>query len=275
MKNRTERIQIINETLQMCREDPFLAESVKQAIEGQRIYWEGEPIELGEPPYKEEAEVILSPKRSMEAASAYAGDKKVCVLNFASSVTPGGGVLRGTTAQEESICRISSLYPCIADQETAGEFYRRHHSRIAERTMGRENSDDCIFTPGVITFREDTFDCELLPREQWFKTDVITCAAPDQRDTFDGSGYHPSEEELQAKFDQRIRQILRTAAAHGAEVLILGAFGCGAFYNSPYVVARAFKSAIKDYLHYFQTIEFAVYTGSWESENYKAFSGIK
>ena len=40
---------------------------------------------------------------------------------------------------------------------------------------------------------------------------------------------------------QRLERVFRVAAANGAEVLILGAFGCGAFCNPPAVVARAFK----------------------------------
>lgn len=42
----------------------------------------------------------------------------------------------------------------------------------------------------------------------------------------------------------RIERIFRIAAANQAEVLILGAFGCGAFCNPPEIVAKAFQTVL-------------------------------
>ena len=38
----------------------------------------------------------------------------VVCLNFASTKNPGGGFLRGSQAQEESLARASGLYACIS-----------------------------------------------------------------------------------------------------------------------------------------------------------------
>ena len=61
------------------------------------------------------------------------------------------------------------------------------------------------------------------------------------------------------------------AVNNGAEVVILGAFGCGAFQNKPEVVALAAKNVIKEYLHAFMVIEYAVYCSPRDDRNYKVF----
>ena len=68
--------------------------------------------------------------------------------------------------------------------------------------------------------------------------------------------------------------ILCVAAAHGAEILILGAFGCGAFQNDPEAVAAAYRDALAEYGKYFDEIEFAVYCRGYETGNYDAFRRI-
>ncbi len=275
MANREERILIFQDTMRLCGTHPFLRQAVGNSIETQKLYWEGETVDCGAPRFAAPAAVEISKNRSMEAARAYTGSsKRVCVLNFASAVSPGGGVVTGCTAQEESICRISSLYPALTDQDTAGAFYARHHAAIRARTMNRRNTDDCIYTPGVVVFKEDTHDCAPMPESDWYSVDVLTCAAPDQREDTNGAGYHPDEKELRACFEQRIEMILRVAAANEADVLVLGAFGCGAFYNPPALVAEAFHTVIQKYALYFEKIVFAIYVHDYETENYKAFANI-
>ena len=64
---------------------------------------------------------------------------------------------------------------------------------------------------------------------------------------------------------------LHVAAANGAEILVLGAFGCGAFANDPHYVAAAYRDALEEYLEWFSVVEFAVWCKGYETENYKAF----
>ena len=61
---------------------------------------------------------------------------------------------------------------------------------------------------------------------------------------------------------------------NGAEVLILGAFGCGAFCNSPKCVAEAMKEVVKTYIYDFEVIEFAVYCSPRSDENYRTFCKV-
>lgn len=273
MAGREERIAIFHGTLQMITGNSKLKESVAMSVRNQMIIWQEDSVDYAER-WDRPAKVLLSAKRTLEAAEPYVkAGKKVCILNFASSVTPGGGVTKGTSAQEESICRISTLYPVISDSSVSA-FYERHWQMIHNDTMGRENRDDCIYSPGIYVIREDTFDCEPLPEDRWFQTDVITCAAPDLRISDHGRIYRPSSEELMAVHQKRFARIFSLAAKHEVDVLILGAFGCGAFANPPEIVVQAINSTINSFLRCFETIEFAVFTNDTETLNYQAFRHI-
>ena len=274
MADREERIAIVNETIALCKTNARLREDVAKSISGQKLYFEEDSLSFDGDKRYDHTWMKLTDARTMEAAEKYTAQpgKKICVLNFASAVTPGGGVLRGTTAQEESICRISSLYPALCDEATAGAFYKSHLDKIKARQMTRKNTDDCIFTPGVTVLREDTFDCTLLSEDRWYQVDVITCAAPDQRVDQDWNTYYPLLDEEKQDFLNRWRRILTVAAIHQEDILILGAFGCGVFANRPDVVATAAKQACAEFDGCFEGFDFAIPDAL--GKNYRVFDEI-
>ena len=61
------------------------------------------------------------------------------------------------------------------------------------------------------------------------------------------------------------------ALLKGVEVMILGAYGCGAFQNPPKVVAKAMRNVVKEYIKEFKIIEFAIYCSKRETINYDEF----
>lgn len=275
MSSRQERIEIFEGTRQLCLSNSFLKKAIAASKAGQRIYWEGDVIEYGAPRFAEPADMVLSARKTVEAAQLYAAaGKKVCILNFASSVSPGGGVLTGEQAQEESICRVSTLYFALSDPETAGKFYHYHWELIRAGKMNRRNRDDIIFTPSVVAVRNDTNNEAMMVEKDWYEMDVITCAAPDLRQLGDAAQFSPTMEELRTLHEHRWRCILAVAAQHEADVLILGAFGCGVFANPPELVVKAFNNVLPEFHRHFETIEFAVYTTRMDAPNYQAFRGI-
>lgn len=72
----------------------------------------------------------------------------------------------------------------------------------------------------------------------------------------------------------RMERIMKIAAANGAEALILGAFGCGAFCNPPEIVAEAWKTIQSEYEGYFETIEYAVFCSKQDTSNDDTFSKV-
>jgi len=211
--------------------------------------------------------------RTIEAAIRYRG-KKVCVLNFASATHPGGGVEHGANAQEEAICRVTTLFNCLTDDKVLKPFHEAHIRALRSGKMTKTYNDDCIYTPGVTVVNTDTNEPQPYPQSQWTKVDVITCAAPNLNDYFDGISLSLDEEEIKVIHKKRIRRILDIAVNEGEEVMILGAFGCGAFQNPPQAVAQAMKEVISDYLHDFEAIEFGVYCSPRDRTNYYTFQKV-
>lgn len=274
---REENAAVFRDTEKLCMNNDKLKEAIKRSTAGQKLILEKDSIpEQKKDLYKEAAKVIVSKKRSYEAAENYKGCK-VAVHNFASASNPGGGVVRGASAQEECLCRCSNLYFCLNIREMWDGFYQPH--RDARDPI---HNDDIIYTPAVTVFKTDTADPVLMPESDWYDVDVITCVAPNLREdpsnpynSGDGSRQAMiSDEDLQAVHEKRLRRMLETALMNGRDTIILGAFGCGAFRNDPEVVAAANFNVIKDYLYAFKNIEFAVYCSPRDERNYEIFERV-
>lgn len=69
---------------------------------------------------------------------------------------------------------------------------------------------------------------------------------------------------------RRAERVLRVAAAHGHRQIVLGAWGCGVFRNSPAVVAGAFQHALTR-VPAFERIVFAVLDRTGQGPTYRAF----
>ncbi len=259
---RPENIEIFNDTIKHCESNEKLKEAIKNSIKNQQLILENDEVNILENKYDTEVKIIVSKKRTYEAAAAY-NNEKVCVLNFASATTPGGGVVRGATAQEECLCRCSTLYSCLDTKSMWDGFYMPH--RAANNQL---NNDDIIYTPGVMVFKSDTVAPKLLPEKEWYNVNVITCAAPRLIQIKLGAT------DLLGLQEKRIRKILAVAANEGNEVVILGAFGCGAYRNSPQIVAQAAKKVIQEFKKQFKVIEFAVYCPPLDDSNFVTFKRI-
>ena len=224
--------------------------------------------------------VFVTKSKTLEAALRLHKENpsnKIAILNFASATNPGGGVTKGSSAQEESICRCTNLYPRLTTRECMLQFYFRHRDQ-----KNPLHNDDIIYTPGIIICKSDDGQFRRFNNDEFVTVDVITCAAPNLRDNpsndFNHEGTNSavniSDEDLYKLHLKRARTILDVAVSQGVEILVLGAFGCGAFRNDPKIVAKAYRDALKTYWHYFKEIEFAIFCKGYETENYDAFAEL-
>lgn len=237
---------------QRCYEtNPELISAVKWSIENQYMVAEEENIVL---PATDtvSTKYIVSGKRSFEAAKGYSG-KKVAVLNYANNVSIGGAPF-SAGAQEESLCRCSTLLPCLQAMEEP--FYKKHRRQARKGEINYMGNNDLIYTPEVVVFksdlRTDPAYPQMLSRDEWYKVNVITCAAP----RIVRVSTLPDNYEMVIR--SRIKRILDVAAKEKNDVVILGAWGCGAFKNPITIVSRVFVELVKNYQ--FEIVEFALAT---------------
>ena len=272
---RTKNAEIFRDTEHRYKFDSELIAIIEGSTQKQVFISEKSAVNITSQFKTDKAKVVVSGKRSLEAAEEYAKQgKKVCVLNFASATNPGGGVVNGSSAQEECLCRCTTLYPCLNNDALWEAFYAPHR-----KTANPLYNNDCIYTPGVRVFKSDANFPEPLVQKDWWNVNVLTCAAPNLRERpSNAMNPHAGDKaakitsaELEKLLMARIRRIFEIAVANGNEVLILGAFGCGAFRNPPEIVASVFNKVMQDYLCYFEIIEYAVFHTEREVANYEAF----
>ena len=188
------------------------------------------------------------------------GEEHVVVLNFASARNPGGGFLGGARAQEEDVCRCSALYPCLLEQPTYYDVNRAHPNAIY--------TDHLIYTPDVPFFK-DQGRGELL--EAPFLVSVLTAPAPNtgavlKRDPDAGAA-------LRDAFERRTRYVLAAMAEKNHRVIVLGAWGCGAFRGDPVLVADVFARLLaEDFAGVFERVVFPVFDPRKGEPNRVAFA---
>ncbi len=164
----------------------------------------------------------------------------------------------GATAQEEALCRCSTLYASITSKE-AGVMYKYNNTHFSS-----VESDYMLLSPNVCVFRNA--GCELL--EKPFMAGVITLPAPNRI----GAAVLTPVRKISEAMVQRIRIMLLIAKENGYKNLVLGAWGCGAFHNDPKEVAKCFHKVIAEegYGSCFDEICFAIY-GKEDGKNITSF----
>jgi len=217
-------------------------------------------------------------------ASKVTRNNHIGILNFASAKNPGGGYKSGSSAQEESLCRSSLLYPCLHQfEERQNHYYRINRSK--QNQFGTFFSNCAIFSPLVPIIRDDGPNMSLSPNK--VLCSFVTSPAPNksalkqqQKKRNADSSILSSQDQrkLQNVMEKRILRILTIFEMNGCTDLILGAFGCGVFGNDPEFVAAAFRKIINwSFKGVFCSITFAIWTpprlaNPMECSNYSAFA---
>ena len=248
---------VMTDTKKQYETIPELRKKIQESIKKQFIVYHEQIIDQ---PSSNDAQTnyfITENRAFTEAQSWSIGGLKVAVLNFANNHSVGGAPFFAG-AQEESLCRCSTLYPCLQDKYE--DFYKYHIQLYENNKINHMGNDDLIYTPNVCVFKSeeqnDPIIPKMLPHNKWYNVDIITCAAPELLH----NNAMPSDYEDQ--ISSRIKKIINIAKKQNIEALILGAWGCGAFKNPEDIVARVFHEHLK-------TQNFKVVVFAMGNKNYK------
>ena len=192
------------------------------------------------------------------------------ILNMASRRNPGGGVVTGAGAQEETIFRRTNLFRSLYQFAPYAEQYgikRSQHQYPLDRNYGG------VYTPDAIYFREsEQRGYSLL--EKPVRLSFITVAGMNRPDlTTDGMIANHHVEPIKNK----IRTIYRIGLMHGHDSLVLGALGCGAFKNPPRHVARLFHEIMNEpeFKDRYRRIVFAILEDHNSCKNHNPVGNFK
>lgn len=237
--NETRRILAAGHYRSPSGQRVYIRDDLRAAVDGTIEYRPGDDLDVSQIQRRGRTRVSVVNSDALSVARQHA-ERRPLVLNFASATHPGGGWLSGARAQEESIARSSGLVPCLEGRD----IYT--HNRQQQDAV---YSDHVIWSPGVPVFREHHGALMEAP----FACGMLTAAAVNRR-RLEARRFA----EADAAMAERIDRVIHVAAVHGHPVLVLGAWGCGAFRNDPAVVAQQFKQALRSLDGAFEDVIFAV-----------------
>ncbi len=199
------------------------------------------------------------------------------VLNMASLYHPGGGVLQGSGAQEEELCRRSTLAISLYQFSLPGGRYGDLADMVGVKRRAErypmDNTYGGIYSPDITFFRGTQEEGYVL-LEETFQAAVISVASLNYNpkhghNTLDNGNIPESDKPV---LKEKIRTILRIGALKGHDSLVLGALGCGAFCTPPAQMARLFHEVLDEpeFDGRFRKIIFAI-IDSPSSNNFKPF----
>lgn len=267
---RRARIEVFHETVALCNSGgTYVPDESGNFAAGRRVDVSATAAMMRGSVLYRDPPAIASPRKfgagteiSVENTDSFLAGKALsergfspAVLNMANRRTPGGGVLDGSGAQEECLFRRSNLFKSLYQFAADG---RGHDFGVEPRDerYPLDRDSGTVYSPRVCVFRGLESDGYPLLREPYF-LDVVSAAALNRPPLASPTRLRA---DMADATERKIRSVLRTAAAHGNDALVLGAWGCGAFRNPPGHIASLFREvfAEPEFRGAFRKIVFAI-----------------
>jgi uncharacterized protein (TIGR02452 family) len=257
---REEKVAVYANTVAICKKGKYMSPKGKEVVitdedkmlDGTKFYGKKAVVDHKSLP-KHKTVINVVDSDCLYAAKAMIDrDLNPCVLNMASFHTPGGGVTRGSSAQEENLFRRTNLFKSLYQFNNIGLEYG---IKQKEERYPLDYNFGAIYTPNVTVFKGSD-DVDYTPLEDTFEVGVVTVAAVKNPRIENGKLAPWVVDTLKNK----IRQMLDVALANGHDSMVLSAFGCGAYKTPPKEMARLFKEVLssENYKEAFKEIQFAI-----------------
>ncbi|EEP77324.1 predicted protein [Uncinocarpus reesii 1704] len=172
------------------------------------------------------AEDTITAALRLYAGTPSSGTGRVGILNMASPLRPGGGVLNGATSQEEFLCVRTTLYPSLQES-----FYR-----LPE--IGG------VWTPDVLIFRDGGPEGNNLAKGDRVYVGVVSAAMLRFPELEEGGRAYSNSGETEM-VEKKMRAVMRVFQARNLESVVLGAWGCGAYGNPVEEIAKAWRKVLR------------------------------
>ena len=177
--------------------------------------------------------------------------KKTCLLNMASYKTPGGGVKKGSMAQEEELARRTNLMYHI----DKSDFYPLE-------------LDEYIYSKSIRILKNPNYENINMDNSMG---DFSVISVP----AIKISEFEGTKDEYEFYTDLKIQTIFEIPKQNDVKNIILSAFGCGAYKNDPHYIASIFKKYIQIYKPYYENIIFSIIQDSNSvANNFEIFKKI-
>ncbi len=207
--------------------------------------------------YKTKYEIVQTD--SVTAATAEKiidPNAKILLVSFGNNQQPGGKYLQGSIAQESDIFRRTTISHILDSDEVRDKCYPINDLKSDVTRV--------VHTPNVHVMRSsEKSEFQFLSEAEILKYRIDLCTVsalnkndPEESRLFNASG-NLTREGLEIT-RKRIETTFQLAVKSKSDVLITGAFGCGAYDNDPFDIMDAFNEVIEKYHGAIPKVIFAV-----------------
>ncbi len=242
LEQRNKRLEMFEDTLRRCESSQKRMKEIAYS-RANTVLWKTplQDIVLGEQRFQNRCEVLVVTNKLISEVKWLCKEcsgERIGVLDMASPIHSGGSVLKGGEGMEESLCRETTLYPCLDTDYLRREFYDKN-------VLGRDgaHSDVCVYIPAIVGVSTEDTEGNWREEQEEYSFDVICSAIPSVRE--------------QRRMEEQMEAVLKVAASKEIDVLVLGIPKRESGKDTEWMLEIC-KKALRKYSYFFRAVRFVI-----------------